>query len=421
LKTHPAGGKKPNAFGLYDMHGNVYEWCMDWYGDSYADLTAGQAGAKIIDPTGPASGTYRVLRGGSWGRYPRDCRSANRGRNTPGSRGYYIGFRVAVDLEAADTPPPAARGLAGLEEASRLLSLSSWPAEPAAMSVAQRAEVSKALDAVKQALALRPADADALALKAKIEKYLPKPEKPPPRELTLDLGDGVSIKLVLLPAGKFMMGSPEDEKDRNSSEGPHREVTISKPFYLGALEVTQEQYELVIGTNPSRFKDAKNPVDSVSWHDAGEFCRKLSQMTGKTVSLPTEAQWEYACRAGTKTRFSFGENDAALGDYAWYVGNSGSKTHSAGGKKPNAFGLYDMHGNVWERCSDSYGSYEDLPAGQAGAKIIDPTGPDTGTFRVLRGGSWYGSPQHCRSASRLRDSPAARYGLIGFRVAVHLK
>jgi formylglycine-generating enzyme required for sulfatase activity len=250
------------------------------------------------------------------------------------------------------------------------------------------------------------------------------------KELVLDLGNNVTMKLALIPAGKFIMGSPDSEKDRSTAEGPQREVTISKPFYMGVFEVTQEQYEQVMGKNPSAFKGAKNPVETVSWEDAVEFCKKLSAKTGKTVSLPTEAQWEYACRAGTKTRFGFGDADADLCKYGNYCDKSNTngfdwqdkdhndgfdKTAPVGSLKPNDWGLYDMHGNVWEWCSDWYAdSYAD-------AKNQDPAGPDSGTLRVLRGGGWSDTPLHCRSAFCDRDSPDYRSYRIGFRVAVDLK
>ena len=235
---------------------------------------------------------------------------------------------------------------------------------------------------------------------------------PLPKEATIPVGEKASIKLALISSGKFTMGSPDGEKERSAYEGPQREVTITKPYYMGATEVTQAQYEAVMGKNPSSFKGPQNPVESVSWDDAVEFCMKLSEKTGKKVRLPTEAEWEYACRAGTKTRFTFGDNDADLGDYAWYGGNSKRKTHPVGGKKPNAFGLYDMPGNVWDWCGDWYAdSY-------ANAKNVDPTGPDSGCYRVLRGGSWSLYPRYCRSAVRNRHEPDFRYYVIGFRVVV---
>ncbi len=260
------------------------------------------------------------------------------------------------------------------------------------------------------------------------------------QETVLDLGNDVKMRLVLIPAGKFMMGSPATEAGRGSDEGPQHEVTISKPFYMGLFEVTQEQYEQVMGVNPSSFKGAKNPVETVCWDEAVEFCRKLSARTGKTVRLPTEARWEYACRAGTITAFHTGdtlEPGQANADFpskpgvwdtimAW-VGKffpqkaKTIRTAPAGSFSPNGFGLYDMHGNVWEWCSDWYAdSYANLPTGQAGAKNQDPAGPDSGSSRVLRGGSWCYDPAFCRSAYRSWGAPDFRFYGVGFRVSVDL-
>ncbi|MCY2930598.1 MAG: formylglycine-generating enzyme family protein [Planctomycetota bacterium] len=173
-----------------------------------------------------------------------------------------------------------------------------------------------------------------------------------------------------------------------------------------------------MGSNPSTFKGAKNPVENVAWEDASAFCKKVSDKAGETVRLPTEAQWEYACRAGTKTRFSYGDDDgySALGQYAWYAKNSGKSTHPVGQTKPNAWGLYDMHGNVWEWCSD-WGCQM-----YANAETRDPQGPVSGLpYRVLRGGSWRDDPEDCRSAYRFRDSSNHRTYHYGFRVAVDSK
>jgi len=253
------------------------------------------------------------------------------------------------------------------------------------------------------------------------------PSTQPAKDLTLDLGNNVTMKLALIPAGKFMMGTPDGEKNRPPSESPQHEVTISSPVFMGVYEITQEQYEQIIGTNPSEFKGPKNPVETVSWDDAVEFCKKLSQKTGMTVRLPTEAEWEYACRAGSKTRFSFGDKDEDLCKYGNYCDKSNTpgrpwqdkdhndgfdKTAPVGSLKPNDWGLYDMHGNVWEWCSDWYAySYAD-------AKSQDPQGPDSGTKRVMRGGSWFLRPWHCRSAHRGDFKPDASHGGLGFRVVV---
>jgi formylglycine-generating enzyme required for sulfatase activity len=233
--------------------------------------------------------------------------------------------------------------------------------------------------------------------------------------ITLDLGEQVTMKLTLIPAGKFVMGSPSHEAGRGEDEGPQREVTISKPFYMGIHEITQGQYEVIMGSNPACFKGATRPVERVSWEDATEFCRRLSQKTGKKVTLPTEAQWEYACRAGSTTRFCFGDDAKQLAAYARYGQGVEEGTAPVGMGKPNAWGLYDMHGNVWEWCSDWYAkSYANLP-------LVDPTGLNSGQTRVLRGGCWYLSftPAYCRSACRYDISPGGSGGnLCGFRVIV---
>jgi len=214
------------------------------------------------------------------------------------------------------------------------------------------------------------------------------------------------------------MGSPDSDSGGYSDEKPQHTVRITKPLYLGVTEVTQEQYERVMGTNPSSFKGAQLPVENVSWEDAVEFCRKLSSLpaertAGRVYRLPTEAEWEYACRAVSKTKWSFGDSESSLGDYAWYDGNSGSKTQPVGQKKPNTWGLYDMHGNVREWCSDWFGDYPT-------ATVSDPTGAPAGSDRVLRGGSWRSGAGNCRSAGRSRGAPVNRYYFLGFRLAFSL-
>ena len=233
---------------------------------------------------------------------------------------------------------------------------------------------------------------------------------PRPADLVLNLGGGVKLELVLIPAGKFMMGSPAGEKGRLDEETQH-EATISRPFYLGRYDVTQEQYERIASASPSRWKGAQNRVERVSWYDAQEFCKKLSTTSGKTIRLPTEAEWEYACRAGSTTAFCFGDNEAGLASYAWYDGNSAGKPHPVGEKKPNAWGLYDMHGNVWEWCQDWW---RDYPVGAQ----TDPAGPASGAHRVLRGGGAGSNAATCRSAKRCPYVPDCRELDFGFRVVV---
>ncbi|MFN5103768.1 MAG: formylglycine-generating enzyme family protein [Planctomycetota bacterium] len=239
-----------------------------------------------------------------------------------------------------------------------------------------------------------------------------------PKEITNSIG----MKLVRIPKGTFMMGSPESDLNRQNNETQH-EVTISKDFYLGVHDVTQAQYEKVIGKNPSHFQgavvsneNADIPVENVSWDDAVEFCKKLSDLpeekkAGRLYRLPTEAEWEYACRAGSKTAYSFDDEEGLLPEYGWFKRNSSNRTHTVGLLESNAWGLYDMHGNVWEWCSDRYGEY---PKGA----VSDPTGPKEGSYRVIRGGCWNDEAARCRSASRGWLGPSYRGDSLGFRVAL---
>lgn len=227
-------------------------------------------------------------------------------------------------------------------------------------------------------------------------------------EITIYIGElSIEMKFRLIPAGSFMMGSPPTESDRHGSEGPVHEVTISKDFYIGKFEVTQAQWLAVMMTSPSIYKGFNKPVENVSWDDAVNFCQKLSQMTGEKFRLPTEAEWEYAARAGTTTKYYWGESDDNAGQYAWYQVSS---TRPVGQKLPNNWGLYDMSGNVWEWCTDWHGSY-------SAESVVDPQGPQRGKSRVLRGGSWYRRLKNVRSACRF--GVPATYGTnfdIGFRV-----
>jgi formylglycine-generating enzyme required for sulfatase activity len=305
-----------------------------------------------------------------------------------------------------------------------------------------------------------------------VEQYAKKTGLEPTR--TLDLGNGIKMEMVLIPAGKFIMGAEEPEspwiglgilavgglmalvmiamtvtrairerrrpqfslrwlillvlalgvtqyggfrwwrtaeawRNFDFSVSPAHEVTISKPYYLGKFEVTQDQYQQVTGTNPSHFKGRDLPVEGVSWDDAQEFCKKVSEKTGLVVRLPTEAEWEHACRAGTRTSYNTGGSEADLDRAAWYGNNSNGTTHPVGQKVPNAWGTYDMHGNVWEWVQDFYEPYK-------AEATTDPIGPSEWQYRVLRGGSWYNHPGSCRSADRDAYNPDSRNPDFGFRV-----
>ena len=334
--------KLPNAWGFYDMHGNVFEWCLDWYNSDYYE------NSPESDPVDLKISNICVRRGGSCANYSAVCRSANRAAFKDGDgKNKETGFRVAL------APVPS-------------------------------------------------------------------------ENMTIPLSDTVSLDMIWIEPGTFTMGSPSDELGRQDNETQH-EVTLTKGYWLGKFEVTQAQYEAVMGTNPSYWEGANLPVEKVSWDDAMEFCEKLTASEkaagrlpeGYEYSLPTEAQWEYACRAGTATALNSGKDlsDAKecpeMDKVGWYKYNSDEETHSVGQKQPNAWGLYDMHGNVLEWCLDWY--KDDYPT----SAVTDPTGPDTGKWRVVRGGNWFNSASSCRSAFRNYSYPSYYFSNDhGFRVAL---
>jgi formylglycine-generating enzyme required for sulfatase activity len=222
----------------------------------------------------------------------------------------------------------------------------------------------------------------------------------------------IGMKLALIPSGAFVMGSAGNERNRDSDEGPQRRVTISTSFRMSIHPVTQQQYQRVMARNYSKFNSADRPAEMVSHPDALEFCAKLSELTGQQYSLPAEAQWEYACRAGGGGVYSFGDDPRLLDEYAWHYGNSDNQTHPVGLKKPNAWGLYDMHGNVWEWCADLWSAQGYLPG-----DATDPIGK-IGYTHILRGGCFYSDPQALRCAKRFGYNETNRFGSVGFRVVV---
>ena len=363
----PAGEKPANPFGLYDMHGNLFEWCWDAYDPGYYGRSPRD------DPTGPEGGSNRVHRGGGFTHEPEATRSANRAGGEQFFRNLALGFRVARSPSAAELaasrPTPAPASEPGPNAQGRL--------------------------------------------------------KP--------ITNSIGMKLAQIPAGEFLMGASQEEgPDAPPTDKPRHRVRITRPFYMGATEVTQGQYRAVTGQDPSQFHGSDDlPVDHVSWHDAIRFCNELSRKEnlpsfynvqgpkvavpdwkGAGYRLPTEAEREYACRAGTTTRFACGPDDSDLGRYAWFNANSGMRSHPVGRKSPNAFGLFDMQGNVWEWCWDGFD-----PNYYSQSPVDDPTGPPNDDKRVDRGGSWRDVSFDDRSASRFGLEPGFKTENLGFRVA----
>jgi len=389
--TAPVGRFRPNGFGLYNMHGNVSEWCADRYIDD--------SGYDVVLPTLDLPRAEHVLlgvfRGGCWCSASGLCRSATRFRAGAYTRSSFIGIRVAlVPMDASSV------------------------VEEPELGAGERTEV-----AMEGAVAAQKECSQRSGL---------------PVEITNSIG----MKLSLIPPGEFMMGSAKSPQEirrmfeleilpgEYDDEHPQHRVQITKPFYLGMYEVTQAEYKQVMKTNPSEFSPkgkakekvagldtSRFPAENVSWDAALEFCAKLSDLpdekaAGRIYRMPTEAEWEYACRAGTTTPFNFGtiSSGLLLERQANCMDNLGRPT-TVGSYPPNAFGLYDTHGSVWEWCSDGYFRryYESSP-------MSDPQAASTGKKRVVRGGSWMENAALCRSASRHGCVPHFRWKNLGFRV-----
>ncbi|MCR5162727.1 MAG: formylglycine-generating enzyme family protein [Thermoguttaceae bacterium] len=380
-ETTPVKSYEPNAWGLYDMHGNVDEWCREWFDDHYYYTQSAS-----VDPAGPDDCDFiinrdgrwiiineflkcrrendsHVSRGGGWDSKAESCRAASRNRFPTNYRGDSMGFRFVClsDLET----------IRHFEE------------EPKRIEQAIQSQKETAPDG-----------------ETRLVKTV----------------DGVEYVFCWCPPGSFLMGSPEREKERSSSEILH-EVTLTRGFWMLQTPVTQKMWESVMGSNPSCFKGADRPVETVSWSDCLSFCEKLSGKIGMKISLPTEAQWEYACRAGTTTPFHFGSaldgldaNCDGSRPYGWSKeGLSLEETTQVKRHSPNAWGLCDMHGNVYEWCQDWSGDYPSEPA-------VDPAGPESGSRSVCRGGSWCSYAVDCRSASRSEFSEGSRIDCLGFRI-----
>lgn len=395
---HAVGQRLPNPWGLFDVVGNASEWALDGFEADYSTRT----GAVSFDPfTPPTGATSHVVRDGRSGQPLDTCTSDHR---VAGDYQSVHGFRVALALPIASLTAGRIEKLAiSLESA---MVAEDAPTASNLIDRIQRIDPSESrLDAWKRRLgALDDSDVT--------------PFKPPGRVYERN---ALGLKLVEISAGEFVMGS--DQGVWNESP-PHR-VRISRPFWIGMYEVTQQQYETLMMNNPSRFKGRDLPVENISFNEAEEFCRKLTEVERRAkrivspfaYQLPTEAEWEYAARAGTTTRWFCGETPENLGRYAWYADNSQQQSHPIGQKRPNAWGLYDVFGNVFEWTGDDY--LPDLYDARSQELVVDPVSRGTrGDFRVDRGGSWHRSDRYCQSANRNGRDPELRRSDVGFRIVL---
>jgi formylglycine-generating enzyme required for sulfatase activity len=382
--THAVKQLLPNAWGLYDMHGNVSEWCCDRYRHYTLEVET--------NPTGPARGANRVYRGGYYWEDAVHCRAAARFNISPDGYGSDIGFRLALSsFGGAEPSEGATRPVA--EPGVERVSMGSAPATPRPVRRDRFWKSGTAPDWVSDY------GKDTYGLWC--EFRVPRHE-----------GDGmVTQRMRWIPPGEFMMGSPETEEGRWDDEGPRHPVKLTQGYWLADTAVTQELWIAINrGENPSKFQGESQPVESVSWDACQDWLGKLrKQHESLQASFPSEAQWEYACRAGSKTAYCFGDDPKELPKYAWLAENSDGRTHPVKALEPNAWGLHDMHGNVWEWCDDWRGRYPSTHQ-------TDPIGPTKGSRRVFRGGCWFSHARYVRSACRYADHPGNRDGYLGFRL-----
>ena len=416
--------KQPNELGIYDMSGNVWEWCSDWYG-SYSS-------SAQINPIGPSSGSARMLRGGGWHYIARYCRVASRNGPSPDRRFYSFGLRLVcsdaslqvVTIETGEATDITTNGarlsgtVSGTDVAISCGFIYGTTSDISSMNNRIREYSNRTY--YFNIFNLQPntiyyycayAIIDGEERYGEVCSFTTEQEAIVNGTKTTYTVNGVSFTMIGVEGGAFTMGSPDSDSDSYSDEKPAHQVTLSN-YSIGETEVTQALWQAVMGSNPSYITgDLQRPVESVSWNDCQDFINRLNELTGESFRLPTEAEWEYAARGGKESKGYKYSGSNTVNDVAWSTYNSSSETHAVKTKQPNELGIYDMTGNVWEWCSDWYGSY-------SSSWQFDPTGPSSGSRRVLRGGSWSSYASSCRVAHRFNYSPDGGSNGNGFRLSL---
>jgi formylglycine-generating enzyme required for sulfatase activity len=408
-KTSKVGSYPANAWGLHDMHGNVREWCADWKGPyPEEDLTDPQG--SITGMTMVSRHGNRVLRGGSWHSELGCCRADDRCGSEPDYRDSEVGFRVV--LHRSEETGQQERELPVFRQGGEAL------LRPIVLDAYDRSQGHSGPDAaIFNAVCVQQHIPAARAIQIVKEEWERWWKAHPPKPPASIFSNSLDMKFAWMPPGSFLMGCPYGENG-DADEKPQQKVTLTRGFWLGVHPVTQGQWKAVMGGNPSHFKGDDLPMEEVSWDDCQEFCKKLTRKDGQIYRLPTEAEWEYACRAGTRSAYAFGDSLSA--DQANFGENLG-KTSKVGSYPANAWGLFDMHGNVLEWCADWFGRYPEFdsfgPYPQV--DLIDPQNSICSGKRVLRGGSWWNHSRNCRAAIRHDHASDHRGYNVGFRVVVY--
>ncbi len=412
--THTVTTKAPNELGLYDMSGNVWEWCQDWFDNSYF------SNSPDIDPNGPATGTNRVHRGGSWRDNASSCRVSARSSNTPSFNGNNLGLRLAcnpVISTELHIQPEEMTMIVGYKSELNAITIPDdafiqdfeWTSNNTDIVEIDSNGVIRAKSPGVATVTATTKDGANISSTSTVTVIPSTSENK--NDFTIN---GVSFNMIPIEGGAFTMGATSEQVgDARENEFPTHQVLLSD-YKIGETEVTQALWQAVMGYNPSYFTNDQNlPVEQVTWDECQIFVSKLRRLTGVNFRLPTEAEWEYAARGGNKSQGLVFAGSNSINDVAWYKDNCNSTTHIVATKMPNELGLYDMSGNVYEWCQDRFGNY-------TSETQSNPTGISSGLYRAHRGGGWYDHPKFCRVSVRYHADTSHKIFVLGLRLACDL-